>query len=312
MPPVNESGEGKTVTPSMGEEGRAKWHILGEGPLEGEHWSARLEGPDSLEVDSDWRRPWRWIEYLGGLRRIFSRPRKRKNLLGILGLLILAFAFSIWFVFFHLAESERKAGQEALPQVPGLTPGKGPEIGGKALAERHYFETWYLLTRVDEAGGLKIRATFETPEKLAREVQAKAERENWPADRQQTELRKAKEGGPFDHNLFYYFHLNLEALAGSLPPRLLEDPYSLVHLEDDGGRQAKALAPPGLEDRKATFAASGDGPQSEAIRGASFYVAFPRDRFSLHPRYLRLRFSWVRGGRDLALTWNLPIPYPSN
>ena len=279
-----------------------KGSLLSIGPLEGEHWSARPEAFRVPEDSSYWKRPWPKLSPLKSLSIPWDMVWKKRYTIGA-GVLALGFAATFWLL--------SHPGKEKIGlQAPDLIQAKGSLEKGLSV-EKRYLETWYALTRIDESEEIRIRATFETPEKSIMEVLAKAEREKWPSDRQQEELEKVtKKGrGPFDHDSNYYFQIYLEVLkAKRVPPFLLQDPYSRIYLEDNRGKRTYALAPPGLEDRKAIFVEALEGPEkplSEDIMAASFYVAFPKERLSPKPRHLTLLAPGLTADQELRLGWDI-------
>lgn len=284
------------------EEGSPKEWPLDMGPLEGEHWSARSKTFRAPEDIYYWNRLWPKLSHLRPLSFPLGPLWKKRYIIGV-GVLTLAFAVTLWLLSYP-GKERRKVQTSGLIQAT-----ESPE---KDLSvEKRYLETWYALTRADESEEIRIRATFEAPEKSIMEVLAKAEREKWPVDRQQEELKKiTTKEGPFDHGSNYYFQIYMEVLkAKKIPLFLLQDPYSRIYLEDNRGKKAYALAPPGLEDRKAIFVEPLEAPEkpsSEAIMAASFYVAFPKERLSPNPRHLTLRASGLTADQELRLSWDLP------
>lgn len=187
-------------------------------------------------------------------------------------------------------------GPQGSLRPPAAPPEAGKAVVGRSAApgspEEQFYQVWYLLTRTAEQGPVRVRATWDTPEKQALEAQ------------------RGMRVTLLDHEHFLYFSLRLEAGDGVLRPEYVAEVPARVLLGDGGGARVHAAAGQEFLDRALIYEADrpegGPGP----IRGAEFPLAFPRSALSGKSGPLRLEVPDPRGGPAIVLAWDLPVSYP--
>ncbi len=265
----------------------------GEEALEGERWSGRgpvsgKRSPRELEF-VDWYPP--AAEPKPPLARPVALTRWKRWVV-YAGLPALVLFLLVGFLMLQPWKGERRREGPVPPTVeaPNKAPPEPPRSASLSLEDR-YYRTWYLLTKTAEGEGLRVRSTFETPEKVERELKAMGPPAQGPP--------------PFNHQRFFYFSVTLEATRGVLSPGFVLQAPSRFTLVDDRGHRVKARMLPELEEWATVLEVEGKG-----IAEANFYLAFPKEPLSTSSASLTLEAPGRKAGETLVLTWQLPIRYP--
>lgn len=275
-------------------------------PLNGEHWSGRKRtGRQRPGLASSFsaqeEEPLEFVDwYPQGTEREqppspppVRQPKPRKGPSPTLLLLLLIML--LVGAFFAIRPLKRWSGKEVPPpppkaEAPTEAPSKPPPPP-LASKEDLYYQTWYLLTKSAEGEGLRVKSTFETPEKVKREQEA---------------MGPPVQGSlPFDHERFFYFSITLQATEGVLSPEFVIQAPSRFALVDDRGHRVRAKMLPAFEERAAVLETERGG-----IAEANFYLAFPKEMFLTSSTSLALEAPGRKAGEKLILTWQLPIHYP--
>jgi len=263
------------------------------GELEGERWSGR--GPVSGKR-SPREQPLEFVDWYPPAaepKPPLARPvvpTGGKRWVVYAGLPALVLLLLAGFLMLRPWKGERREEGPVPPTVEA--PDKAEPLRPASLSlEDRYYQTWYLLTKTAEGEGLRVRSTFETPEKVERELKAMGP--------------PAQGLPPFDHRRFFYFSVTLEATQGVLSPGFVIQAPSRFTLVDDRGHRVRARMLPELEEWATVLEVDGKG-----VAEANFYLAFPKETLSTSSASLTLEAPGRKAGETLVLTWSLPIHYP--